>query len=344
MSQLPPGRTIIGAMKLNNLAVVLALGAALSAGVVAASSVVVRSDGKSGVNPGAGTLAPPVDFEALAAKFGGAKADTKASQDTVMAFGIPVQVKDIVVEGGQAVKKGDLLIRARDADQVAIVEGQRIQAASEYEIQAADLAMKLAKLKFERLKESGTFSPAEKDELETQYLTGVAQLEQAKTKHELEKMRLAQAEGQLERYRLEAPFDGIVEEVKVEVGQGVRESDGAIRVVNTAKLRLDAYAPTHETIELAIDKGHKAWVLVDLPGKPRLVEGAVQYISPVADSVSQRRRVRVEVVNTEGWPAGTQAQVRFTDPGGAWDEYRAGGKALGAAPGAGGIADGRGGR
>jgi multidrug efflux pump subunit AcrA (membrane-fusion protein) len=42
------------------------------------------------------------------------------------------------------------------------------------------------------------------------------------------------------------------------------------------------------------------------------------YVSPVADSVSQTRRVRVEIDNPEGWPAGTQARVRFTEPTGEW--------------------------
>jgi hypothetical protein len=36
----------------------------------------------------------------------------------------------------------------------------------------------------------------------------------------------------------------------------------------------------------------------------------------VADSVSLTRRVRVEIENPKGWPAGTQAVVRFEKPSG----------------------------
>jgi hypothetical protein len=54
-----------------------------------------------------------------------------------------------------------------------------------------------------------------------------------------------------------------------------------------------------------------------------LVKGTVLYVSPVADAVSQTRRVRVEIANTENWPAGTQARVRFSEPSdpGMWEKY-----------------------
>ena len=117
-------------------------------------------------------------------------------------------------------------------------------------------------------------------------------------------------------------IDGIIEEVKVDVGQGVREAEPALRIVNTEQLWIEAYTPTPETIRAGLDKDKPAWVLVDLPDQPRLVEGRILYISPVADSVSQKRRVRVEIVNTEGWPAGTPAKVVFEKPDAKWDLYR----------------------
>jgi HlyD family secretion protein len=287
--------------------------------------------------PGASASSSRSTWESIARRFGGSACDTKASRDSTMAFTVPAQVKEILVQGGQRVKEGDVLIRARDSDQAAIVEGQRISAANENETKAAELALENARIRFERLQALGEDqrSPQEFDEARIAHETAKVQVEQAKVRHELEKIRLKQAEGQFERYRLEAPFDGIVEEVKVEVGQGVRETDPAIRVVNIETLRLDVWAPTHETISLGIDAGAKAWVLIDLPGKPWLADGVVQNISPVADSVSQTRRVRVDVANTAGWPAGTKAVIRFTDPGAEWAEYRepaAGGKAADAAP------------
>jgi RND family efflux transporter MFP subunit len=261
-------------------------------------------------------------WEGIARKFEGSKADTKPSRDSTMAFTIPAEVREVHASGGLAVKKGDLLIRARDSDVVALVEGQKIQSESDSEVKANQLAVELADLKFTRLKDANNFSKAEFDDLRVQLATAKVQLEQARSRKAMEEKRLTQAEGQLERYRLEAPFDGVIEEVKVEVGQGVKESEPVVRVVNIDRMWLETYAPTSETIRLRLKEGSPAWVLVDLPDGARLVEGKVLYVSPVADSVSQTRRARVEIVNSEKWPAGIQARVRFTDPGSEWAPFR----------------------
>jgi RND family efflux transporter MFP subunit len=242
-----------------------------------------------------------------------------------MAFTIPVEVRRVLVKGGQAVKKDELLLRARDDEQVAVVEGQRIQAENRNRIMNAELQQELADLQFKRIKEAmdrGGANQVEFDQRRIEASSAAIAVAQEKTNHELEKKRLSQAEGLLARYSLTAPFDAIVEQVSVEEGQGVRESEPVIRLVNIDRLRLEAYAPTQETIRLSLNTGSKVWVLVALPDKPLYVEGKVEYVSPVADSVSQTRRVQVEIENPEGWPAGLQAMVRFTDPGPEWSEYR----------------------
>jgi len=273
-------------------------------------------------------------WERLASKFGGVKADTKASRDVVMAFTISAEVREILVKGGQKVNENDLLVKARDGDQVALLEAQRLQAANDNEIKAAALQLELEDVKYKRLLESNQYGQSEIDEARIRAATAKVQLEQAKVRNDLDKKRVEQAEGQVERYRLKAPFSGIIEEVKVEIGQGIREAEPVVRIVNTDKLWLEVYAPTMETISLGVEKGHRAWVLVQMPGKPRLVEGSVLYVSPVADYVSQNRRVRVEINNTEGWPAGTSAKVVFVDPGEGWAAYRSmAGKAVDAAGG-----------
>lgn len=268
--------------------------------------------------------APPSEsWPDLSERFGGVRADTKACRDVVMAFTVSTEVRDVLVKGGQRVKKDELLVRARDTDQVAIVEAQRISANNDNEVKGAALQLENYELRYSRLKESGQAGIAELDEARIQAAIGKVQLEQARVRADLEKKRLEQAEGQLERFRLKAPFDGMIEEVKVDVGQGVREAEPALRIVNTEQLWIEAYTPTPETIRLSLDKDKPAWVLVDHPDRPRVIEGRVLYVSPVADSVSQKRRVRVEIPNPEGWPAGTPVKVVFQTPDEKWDAYRA---------------------
>lgn len=253
-------------------------------------------------------------WEAAAITFGGVKADTRPKLDTTMQFSFATEVREVLVQGGQRVKKGELMIKARDMEIVGALEQQRLLAKSDLEVQGAETAVKLAKFRFEQLKASGTFSAIEFAELESAAETARVQRDQAKLNFDRQQFALKQLEGQAERYYLIAPFDGEVEEVMVEVGQGVTEQLKALRLVNTEYLILDAAADTDQTLRLNLAKGGKAWVLIDVPDHPTTVEGVIDYVSPVADSVSQTRRVRVEIENKARWPAGVQARVRFTAP------------------------------
>jgi len=253
-------------------------------------------------------------WEQTAAEFAGTPTATKPSRDAEMRFPTSSEVAEIPVKGGQRVKTGDLLVRARDTEVKAAMEQQRALAQNDLEISGAEAQLELANIRFENLKKSQSYSPEEYDQRRIEARTSIVQRDQAVFNKDQQRLRLAQLEAQYERYRLIAPFDGIVEEVFVDLGQGVTEQDKVVRLVHIDRLWLDPTPPTVLTIEQDLKPGSKAWVLVDLPGKPQLVEGKVLEVSPVADSVSLTRRVRVEIENPKGWPAGTQAVVRFTAP------------------------------
>jgi RND family efflux transporter MFP subunit len=279
---------------------------------------------RSGSSVRGSALAEEPTWESVASKFGGTKADTKPCKDSLMAFTIPVEVREVLVKGGAVVKSGDVLVRARDDEQVAVVAGQELQAGNVNRIRNAELQKELADLNFKRIKEAkekGGANEVEFDQRRIEASSAAIALALETTNNALEVKRLEQAKGLLGRYRLTAPFDGIVDEVRVVEGQGVRESDAVVRLVDIQRLQMDAYAPTQETLRLKLAPGAKAWVLVALPDKPMIVQGEVAEVSPVADSVSQTRRVRVEFRNSEGWPAGLPVMVRFSDPGADWAGY-----------------------
>ncbi|MBL8963676.1 MAG: hypothetical protein JNK70_06355, partial [Phycisphaerae bacterium] len=73
-----------------------------------------------------------------------------------------------------------------------------------------------------------------------------------------------------------------------------------------------------QTIEQGLTTGGKAWALMSLPGEPRVYEGRIVEVSPVADPGSNTRRIRVEIENPSRLVAGVTAWVRFTEPGGDW--------------------------
>lgn len=293
--------------------------------------------------------APPKPDEGwwtVSQKFGGSKADTKPSKSTWMRFSISTEVIQVLVTPGQKVKQGQLLLRARDSEVLAALELQRIQSENRNQILAAEQRLRLAQSRHDKGKGSGTLSPAEIIELEVSLESAKIELEQAKVQFSQETVRLDQLKAQAERYRLEAPFDGVVQELKVDLGQGVNEQLDIVRVVSVDTLWVEPTPPTGLVVRLGLKEGSPAWVLVEngggeigedrrvKSGEPVLLEGKVVFAAPVADSVSQTCVVRVEVPNTAGLKIGTQATVRFEDPGAAWDAFKpqGGAAALGTEP------------
>lgn len=257
-------------------------------------------------------------WENLVSATAAVKAETKAGQDSVMRFTVPTEIRELLVTGGKAVKRGEVLVRARDADVAAALETQRFQATNDTEVKSAAAQRELADFRLERGRITKNLSASEEKELEIQSKVGGINVEAADSRFKIEQLKLKYYEGQYERYRLEAPFDGIISEVNVEAGQGVNDQNPVLRIVNIDRLKLDAWPRTDDTLRLKLREGSPAWVL--LRGRDGWeqgkgwMQGTVMYVNPVADSVSQTRQVRVEVDNPEHFPAGTPALVRFVEP------------------------------
>jgi hypothetical protein len=74
---------------------------------LASCSIVLAS---LGLAPAVSAQAQP-SRDAWWASFGGEKAFVKPSQDAVMGFTLSTSVKNVLVQGGQRVKQGDLLVQ-----------------------------------------------------------------------------------------------------------------------------------------------------------------------------------------------------------------------------------------
>ena len=265
-------------------------------------------------------------WEDLVLRFGGSKSDTRAVDDVTLSFNFATDIGLIPVKGGEEVVKGEVLVRANDSVIAAGLELQELRANSTLEIQAALSALELAQFRFDQaelaMEEGRAVSASEREELRITLEQTKLSVENARMNHRQENLRFDQARAQADTFELKAPFDGTVEEVYVSTGQGVEGTQPVVRLVNTNRLRLDPFPPTAVTTRHGLRGGSPAWVLTLVGEDPVVVRGEVAYVSPVADSVSQTRRVRVEFDNPADWPAGTQAVVRFSDPGAEWDRFR----------------------
>jgi RND family efflux transporter MFP subunit len=256
-----------------------------------------------------------------AASFAGIRVFTDPVLDAQMGFSFPTEIREVLVKGGQRVVEGDLLIRAKDAESVAAEKIQRKRSENRLPIDAAEVGLKILELEYQGANEAykqGGGSALERDQAKARRDRAQIELELAKENFAEQALLLERATGELNRFRLHAPFDGVIESVAVDPGQSVSESQPALRIVKLDRLKARVPTPTRLVMERSLKPGDPAWVAMDLPGEPRVFLGQIVEVSPVADFPSQTTNVWVEIENTENRPAGLTAWVRFSEPTGVW--------------------------
>jgi len=254
----------------------------------------------------------------------GIKGVTRPSQDAVMGFSFPTSVLEVLVSDGDVVAMGSPLVRADDREAHSAVVLQTIRAQSRIDVLAEEKALELAEVELAATKtafEGGGGSSIELDRAQLGADTAKLRLEASQQRFQEQQVQLEQLQIRFEKHTVNAPFDGVVESVIVAVGDTVRDSDPAVRVVSVDPLWIDVATPTEQT--MGLKAGDPAWCLVRIGDDLRLMNATIEGISPVADSVTGARRVRVEASNPELLPAGLTVFVRFTEPGDAWAELSA---------------------
>lgn len=190
------------------------------------------------------------------------------------------QVEAVEVESGQRVQEGDELVRLAMEDREARrAEAEAVLAQRRREYEAA-----------RRLGESGLQSEVRQEE-------AAAALAAARA-------ALARIELDIAHTRIEAPFEGIVDEVLLEVGDFAAVQTPAVTLVDNTPLVAEAY----------LSQRHFDAVRVGAPAQVTTVSGStrsgrITAIAPRADESSRTFRVEVEIDNPGGVPANTSAEI-----------------------------------
>jgi len=241
---------------------------------------------------------------------------TRPSRDALMSFTVPTEVSSVPVKPGDRVSKGTLLVQGRDDEPRAALAVQRVRAGNDGEIRQARAALSLAEVRLTRIKEAdaqGAGTPQEMDERRVGVEVSRAALLGAEQRLAEEQARVVQLEESVRRYRIEAPFDGVIDAVTMDQGQIVEPPNPVVRIVSVDPMWIDLPVPTQRTLAEGLSMGKAAWIMLDVPGMP-VIKGTVLHVSPVADAAAETRRVRIEVPNPKGLPPGTRARIRFIEP------------------------------
>jgi multidrug efflux system membrane fusion protein len=209
---------------------------------------------------------------------------TEADKRAVLATRVAGIIDQLPVKQGQHVKTGDLLLMLATEEKLsALGNARQVVDQRRAEFDAAS-----------RLSKTGNLPKL--------------QLDNTRSSLTLAQSILEAMQAQLDRNEVRAPFDGIVDRVRVELGSAVMQG-GEVATI----LSLDPVIARGEVSERDLGYlkiGDKANVRL-VSGQ--VVEGTVRYISRDASSATRTFRVEVAIPNPDGTiPAGMTAEISLS--------------------------------
>jgi len=251
----------------------IAVVGAMSAGLTACSTSDAVDAPKSDTT-GSPALAIPVEVVRasrgeMVASYGGT-ATLQAEADAEVVARVGGEVTRLLVEEGAKVRAGQVL---------AVLDGRQLR------LQTAQARAQLAKIERDyrrqvELHDKGLVAAGAFEGLKYD-------LEQQRATHELAALQLSYTE-------IRAPFDGIVAERHVRLGQNLQSGAVAFRVTNPTPLRAQVFVPERELARLK--PGQNASVLIDALGG-RAFPARVTLVAPTIDTRTATFKVTLQVLD-----------------------------------------------
>lgn len=225
-----------------------------------------------------GVVQPPRIEHARAIRISG---HTDADKRAVLATRAAGIVEELPVRLGSEVKRGDLIAKLEaEGRQAALETAKQVLAQREAEADAA-----------RRLAERGSIPKLQLDNALSALASARSQLEQA--------------QADLDRNILRAPFDGVIDKVDVELGSAVQAGAPVATILN-----LDPVLARGEVSERDLAYLKPGDVADVRLVNGREVKGELRHISRDATSATRTFRVEVAIPNEDGSvPAGMTAEI-----------------------------------
>lgn len=241
---------------------------------------------------------------------GSFEAHTEPSKRSKVNFAFPGAVAQVLVKEGDSVKEGANLIKLDDRADVHALNALKLEGDSTLKVEAAkaDLAQKKVELD-RKLKGNenipGTYSDLEVEEAKVAVLIREIQVQVEEMTRKQKSLEADRQAVKVDQMTLKAPFDGLVEKIELQLGETPDQQRAAVYVVKNDVLHINVDLPTSLALKLKLGDD----LLVKYKDTGETVKGKVTFRSPVADAPSETLRIRLEVANSNGLPAGLVVQV-----------------------------------
>jgi RND family efflux transporter MFP subunit len=195
-------------------------------------------------------------------------------------------VTELLADDGQAVKRGQVLVRI---DDTAVRDAYLSARAALRSAEATSQVARRNAERAERLLAGGAVAERDVEDAQTSATTAEGQLADARA-------RLASAEKQLSKTVLRAPFAGVVANVAVSEGDIVQSGGSLLSVIVPTSLRLEASVPVEQIA--AVKPGTDVSFTVS-GFEQRPFGGKIERVSPAVDPTTRQVRVIASIANKE---------------------------------------------
>jgi RND family efflux transporter MFP subunit len=225
---------------------------------------------------------------------------------------VPGLIREMLVDRGAVVKKGDVIARLESGVEAAAVLLAEARASNEASVRSGQAKVDYQKRKEERMKalrKNDTVAFSAADEAETLARVAENELEEARVNLQMAQTELVRAREILNQRIVRSPIDGVVMARTLGPGEYAFDQGHLVTVAQIDPLYVEVYVPLKQFGR--IRTGMQAEVYPEEP-VGGVHKAVVTVVDQVFDAASGTIGVRLELPNL-GYliPSGLKCQVRF---------------------------------
>ncbi len=240
-----------------------------------------------------------------------------AKETAIISAQVPGHIRQVLVEAGDRVRAGQLLVTLDDAAmQSALEQAAAGESAAEKQQAAATAQASLASqtlARYQMLQEQKSVSPQEFDEIKSRSEAAQLQVASYEAQSEQAKAAVAGARAQLGYTALHAPFSGMVTARMADPGTLAAPGVPLLELDRDGPLQV--YTTVDESLIGSVRAGMKVPVKVDGLDATELsgaeLKGTVAEIVPAADPASHSFLIKLDLPPVKGLRAGMYATAGF---------------------------------
>lgn len=214
---------------------------------------------------------------------------------------MPGTIEKILVDLGDKVKKGQLLIRfdQREA-KLALAQAEANLEAARKALTQAQAERRDAELSLQRISQlhsEGVISTSQRDVAQTRFDAIEAQVHAREADIDRFRALVDLARKRLSDTEIVAPISGEVRQRLVSIGEGVKEKTPLLHLVIPDPLKLQGTVPERFAPEIKLEQPVDVWVEAFVE---RSFPGVVQRVSPAVDVQTRSLALEAKVPNPDG--------------------------------------------